>query len=405
MSSAQRVRRLARIAALVGSSFMFGCSGGAADADAPAVRGTRDAAVPDDASGGDSRGGSASRPPVDGGSYKPMGGANGDAGPSGSPGSDAGLDCPPVSASQAPDALSCAGLYADIAHKDLAGDVQAFEPAYRLWSDGADKQRYISLPKGTQIDSRDPDSWKFPVGTKLFKEFAWKGQRVETRMFWKSAENRWLKAAYHWNADETEATRFAGGEVDVAGDKYYIPSAKECDQCHKGRADRALGFEQVLLSLPGATGLTLQKLIDDGLLTDVPSTIGDAIGDDGTGKAVDALAYLHVNCGVSCHNGNPASEGYSSDLRLRLPPDGIDGRAPDEFDSITTTVGVKAKTPRWSGLTRITPGSPENSLLYKLISTRDPANPKDQMPPIASRVVDKAGIAAVEAWIRSLPAP
>lgn len=405
MSFAQPGRRFACVAALLASGWLLGCSGGATDPDAPAAGGSKDGAAADDGSGGSSRGGSASRPLKDGGSGKSTGGANGDAGPSDSPGTDAGLDCPPVSVSQAPDALSCAGLYADIAQKDLARDVQAFEPAYRLWSDGAEKLRWIYLPKGTQIDSSEPDSWKFPVGTKLFKEFAWKGHRVETRLFWKSAEGRWLKAAYHWNADETEAMRFAGGEVDVAGDKYYIPSAKECDQCHKGRVDRALGFEQILLSLPGATGLTLQKLIDGGLLTDEPSTTNVAIGDDGTGKAAAALGYLHVNCGVSCHNGNPASEGYSSDLRMRLPPDGIDGRAPDGFESIMTTVGVKAKTPRWSGLTRITPGSPESSLLYTLISKRDPANPKDQMPPIASRVVDEAGIAAVEAWIRSLPSP
>jgi hypothetical protein len=41
-------------------------------------------------------------------------------------------------------------------------------------------------------------------------------------------------------------------------------------------------------------------------------------------------------------------------------------------------------------------------LLYFLVSTRDPANPKDQMPPIASRVVDDDGVALIEEWIRSM---
>ena len=191
--------------------------------------------------------------------------------------------------------------------------------------------------------------------------------------------------------------------MEAAGDTYYIPSGKECKQCHKGRRDRALGFEATLLSLPGAQGFTMADLLERDLLTDPPDEDETyEIGDDGSGKAAAALGYLHVNCGVSCHNGFSASEGFASDLRLRLPGGEIDGRSSEDFDSVTTTIGVDATTPRWGGNIRIVPGSPEQSLLYRLISTRDPNNPKDQMPPIASAVVDEEGIKAVEEWIRSL---
>ena len=40
-------------------------------------------------------------------------------------------------------------------------------PRYPLWSDGAEKQRYLSLPPGTQIDTSNMDDWKFPVGTRV----------------------------------------------------------------------------------------------------------------------------------------------------------------------------------------------------------------------------------------------
>jgi hypothetical protein len=313
--------------------------------------------------------------------------------------------CPELAANAVPNELECTGLYTDVAAKRVASAIREFAPAHQLWSDGAEKQRWIYLPEGTQIDSSVPDDWKFPVGTKLFKEFSWSGHRVETRMFWKAGEGRWLKATYHWNEAETAATRFAGGEVDVAGDTYYIPSAKECDQCHKGRDDRALGFELISLGLPGASGLTLTELVDADLLSDPPTQADYEVGDDGTGNAADALAWLHVNCGVSCHNNNSSAEGYASDLRLRLPSDGIDGRSSAEFEAVRTTVGVAAETPRWSEWTRIVPGSPEDSLLYYLASTRDAANPKDQMPPIASRRVDLQGLGALDAWIRSLPSP
>ena len=308
-----------------------------------------------------------------------------------------------LATNQLPDKLSCTGLYSNIKEKDLGDRIREYTPAHALWSDGAEKYRWIYLPECQKIDTSDPDSWVFPVGTRLFKEFNWKGHRVETRVFWKVGDNHWLKAAYHWNDKETEAERFAGGDVDVAGDVYYIPSAKECDQCHKGRIDRALGFEQILLSLEGAQGLTLHKLIAENRLTDPPDDVDYELGDDGTGKAAEALAYMHVNCGVSCHNGNSASAGYSTDLRLRLPVDGIDGRSPKKFEAYKTTVGVEATTPQWSGSVRITPGSPGDSLLYTLITARDPAAPKDQMPPVGSRIVDQEGVAAIKAWIKALP--
>ena len=301
-----------------------------------------------------------------------------------------------------PDKLSCTGLYSDIAKKEVASDAHFFAPAHQLWSDGATKQRWIYLPEGAQIDTSAAGAWVFPVGTKLFKEFSWNGRRVETRIFWKSNEAEWLKTTYHWNDDESDAERFAGGEVDVAGHTYYIPSAKECEQCHKGRVDRALGFELILLGLPGAEGLTLSELVARNLVTKDPQAALE-IGDDGTGKAAPALAWLHVNCGISCHNSVSSAEGYASTLRLRLPYDTLDGRASGEFDAIESTVGVAAYTPRWGGMTRVVPGSPEGSLLYKLANTRDRAM-RNQMPPIAARVVDTDGMKLVEAWIRSLPA-
>lgn len=318
------------------------------------------------------------------------------------PSVDQSADCAAATPDDPPEELVCTGLYADIASKRLNNGVRDFAPAVHLWSDGADKKRWVSLPPGTRIDAANPDSWKFPVGTKFWKEFSWKGHRVETRLFWKIGDNRWVKATYAWNANESGATRHSGGEVMVAGDRYYIPSSKECDQCHKGRNDRALGFEAISLGLAGATGLTLPKLLDEGLLTGntIPRTV--SIGDDGTGKAAGALGWLHVNCGVSCHNGNSAAEGYTSDLRLHLEAAKLDGRSSAAFAARMTSINVSAKTPRWSGRRRIVPGAPQSSLLYTLLSQRETGSQPEQMPPIASRVVDPNGKALIESWIRSM---
>lgn len=311
-------------------------------------------------------------------------------------------DCEELATGAVPETLRCTGLYADVATKELDPALRSFAPAYRLWSDGADKTRWIYLPPDTTIDNSDADDWKLPVGTKLFKEFVWDGQRVETRMFHKAAEGRWVKATYRWNGDETAATRHPGGVVDVNGYAYTIPSGTECDDCHKGRRDRALGFEQLLLSLPGAEGVTLADLVAEGRLSDPPENPMGQLGDDGSGQAAEALGYLHANCGVCCHNDNFAADAFSTGMFLRLPAAAADGRSFAELDPWKTTMGQEAMTPRWDGSVRIAPGQPEQSLVLRLMGLRDPENPKDRMPPIGSFVVDEAGVELVSQWIESL---
>src|SRR5690349_12770363 len=64
----------------------------------------------------------------------------------------------------APFMLSSVGLYRDIASKELRPDLHPYEPRYALWSDGADKKRWLYLPPSAAIDTADPDHWQFPVG-------------------------------------------------------------------------------------------------------------------------------------------------------------------------------------------------------------------------------------------------
>lgn len=157
-----------------------------------------------------------------------------------------------------PSTLACTGLYADFARKQLAPNAWPYTPATPLWSDGAQKQRWIELPPNSQIDISNPAEWQFPIGTKLFKEFRVDGKRVETRMFQKTDANFWVYATYAWNGDDSEAAINYGGPVAVGnpdgGVTWTIPTNDDCNECHRGRLDRILGFEQVSLGLPGAPG-------------------------------------------------------------------------------------------------------------------------------------------------------
>lgn len=303
-----------------------------------------------------------------------------------------------------PKNLVCTGLYSDIATRTLAPGILAYAPAVPLWSDGAEKYRWIYLPPGTQIDNSDPNEWKFPVGTKLWKEFDRGGQRVETRLWYKARDGFWVDATYAWNADSTAATISAGGDITLKdGTAYHIPLGNECTLCHRGRKEHILGFEHVNLALPGATGYTMANLIAEGKLTVPPASASVTIGDDGTGVAAPALGWLHTNCGTTCHNRNQNSTAYGAGMFLRLDPTTLDGRSSAAFDPVKTTIGIMENTPAWAGKTRIVPGRPADSLIYQLITHR---GTMDQMPPIASALVDTAHVALVQTWIAAMaPAP
>ena len=259
------------------------------------------------------------------------------------------------------------------------------------------------LPDGTQIDSVSMDDWTYPIGTKAWKEFRVGGKRIETRYLQKVRADRWLSAVYVWSPDETSATlQTEGATLDLGGGaSYIVPKSSACNDCHKGRKDKLLGFEAISLGQPGASGLTLAALAAEGRLTAPPAQTSVAIADDGTGHAPEALGWLHVNCGTSCHTGTSTATGYGTGLRLRIGWDELTAKPPAQWAMVTGAVGVTIRSPKWAGGVRVVPGDPAASVLLQLIGQRG----AEQMPPIATRIVDEKGRAAVEAWIGAMHAP
>lgn len=312
---------------------------------------------------------------------------------------DRGADAPPAR-------LSCTGLYRDPAAKALSDGVRAYTPGVELWSDGATKQRWIALPAGAQIDTTNPDEWRFPVGTKVWKEFSIAGARIETRLFWKRGASDWVWTTYRWAADESDAARLDDGAKDVVG-TYEIPTHDQCQVCHGGRTDKLLGFEQVSLGLPSARGLTLATLVGEGRLTVAPPSTSFALPEDSTGKAAAALGWLHANCGTACHNRNPSAGAYFTGMFLRLPAAAIAGGTATvtTLDSWTTTVGQPIGSATYDayiqqGYQRIAAKMSAKSLIPTVAGTRDPA---EQMPPLVTHAVPTDAVNAIRAWIDALP--
>jgi hypothetical protein len=307
-----------------------------------------------------------------------------------------------------PKHLSCTGLYRDTAHRVIAAGVTAFTPQYPLWSDNLFKMRYVYLPDGAQIDASDPNYWKFPIGTRVWKEFCYPNDSshpVETRLYYKYEDNDWRQTTYEWNASLSEATRVDSAKDVMVGDQVHrLPAPNDCEDCHRGRKDRLLGLDQVSLGQPGSTGVTLAKWVSEHRLINFSGPTTYQIGPDAdydSSAEAHALGWMHTNCGVSCHNERDDSKAHMVHMLLRLDPRQLDGRDTSEFDTIKTTVGQAAQSFKWPGQTRIVPGSPDESLLVKLISQR--GDPQQQMPPVASNVVDTADVDWVRTWIAGLP--
>lgn len=294
------------------------------------------------------------------------------------------------------DRLSQVGLYADIESKTLAAGVVEFAPAYALWSDGAVKTRWILLPEGESIDTSDMNRWNFPVGTKFFKEFVRDGVRVETRMIEKLGEGSmdyWM-GAFIWSLDESDAVFAPDGGTNVNATDHDVPDAETCWTCHLGEPSRILGFSAVQLSKPEGA-VTLASIAADGWLTDPPPPdVQYPAPGDATVSA--ALGYLHANC-AHCHNPRGASWPDTS-MNLRLE---IEAVTPELTATYQTTLNVPVD--RWMvppyGM-RVTPGDSSLSALVARMSAR---GSMDEMPPLATELVDTAGIGWVAAWIDGLP--
>lgn len=314
-------------------------------------------------------------------------------------GGDAALDCTVLGPDGESRDLGCTGLYASWATRTIASDVLPYDPGLHLWSDGAAKSRWIRIPAGQKIDTTDMNEWTFPAGTRFWKEFRVGGLKVETRMTWKKSTSNfsWVRTSYAWSQDQTTATELTTGRTNVWGTTYEIPSQSDCTTCHQGRLDGVLGFEAIGLSSPNATGETMAQLATDNVITTAPAA---PLVIPGNATESAALGWLHANCGTSCHSNSNYALALSTGFRMRLNAGQL--ATVMATDTYTTGVGVVSgyqPTPD-AGLLRIKPRDTAHSCVHFRDSSRVAGQ---QMPPLATHIVDTAGVQLVDNWINSLP--
>ena len=293
-----------------------------------------------------------------------------------------------------------------------------------LWSDGAKKQRWISVPSPVGAGAPQESSaiafsadgeWRFPPGTVLVKQFSLPiderdptvMRRLETRVLVVLSGGRVYGVSYRWRTDGSGAERCDdGADEDIAIttrdggsrlQRWHYPSRGDCLQCHNQVAGGVLGVKtrQLNRMVQGAEGMPVNQLVAWGRLGLLSSAFDAAhldsyqrlvaIDDASANLEQRVRSYLDANCS-HCHR--PGVLPFSTyDARWDTPlahQNLILGRVANEY-------GVDRAR-------YIRPRDPWRSMVL----VRQERTEVLQMPPLSRSLIDEQAVAVLRAWIDNL---
>ncbi|MFO0951598.1 MAG: PQQ-dependent sugar dehydrogenase, partial [Isosphaeraceae bacterium] len=315
---------------------------------------------------------------------------------------------PPAAAAAKPfpRKLSETGLFASTRDATPAAGLIPYSVNAPLWSDGAEKQRYLALPGDSKIEfdavhyphgpAYADRGWRFPDGAVLVKTFSLElekgnpasARRLETRILQhrrmpgdddEYGAQYWFGYTYVWNDDQTDAellgaeglTRaFTVKDPAAPGgsrvQNWRFPSRSECTLCHTMASKYALGLTTLQMNKDYDYGAETANQLDVlerlGVFTqklpkpasELPKLVDyrDARED----RNLRARAYLHANC-AHCHR---KWGGGNADFDLQASILLTESKAVDTRPG-QGTFGLN--DPRV-----IAPGDPERSLVYHRMS-------------------------------------
>lgn len=307
-------------------------------------------------------------------------------------------------------------LFTDAGARAPNGRVTPYGLNTPLFSDYAEKFRFVYLPPGKAAAYRAAGPLDFPVGTTLIKTFAYpadfrrpseKVKFVETRLLIRKADG-WVATAYVWNEAQTEAVlKRAGARLDInfidAGGRpqhvdYAVPNVNQCKECHSTAGVLTpIGPKARNLNGDFAYGRVRENQLARwsrlGLLAGAPKPAEaprTAVWNDAKAPLeARARAYLDSNC-AHCHSpqGMASNSGLFLDLEeTRAPALGF-GKRP-----------VAAGRGSGGLEVAIAPGEPDRSILLYRMESKEPGV---MMPELSRSLVHEEGVELVRAYIASL---
>jgi parallel beta-helix repeat protein len=326
--------------------------------------------------------------------------------------------------------LSGYNLFADQTEpRNKANDGIHYDLITPLFTDYAEKYRFIFVPEGRQGGYSNREVMDFPVGTIIAKTFTMPHDFlnpaageviIETRLLL-HREDGWVALPYIWREDTGDADlTLAGGTrslswIDANGmtrsTVYEIPDANMCKTCHTRSLPEtgsgASSLEQVVSLIgpkarflnmdndyDGVTVNQLRYMEQKGILVGVPEDPQsiDTVPDwEDTAASLEdrAKGYLDINC-AHCHR----PEGFAANSALFL----------DYWREVDENYGI-CKTPVAAGSGSgglqfdIVPGNADESITaYRM----DSNEPDVRMPEIGRTLIHDEGVELVREWINSL---
>jgi uncharacterized repeat protein (TIGR03806 family) len=312
--------------------------------------------------------------------------------------------------------LSATGLFEDLATLTAIDSLVPYDVKVPLWSDGAAKKRWVSVPTGTLVDYSPDGAWKFPAGTVFVKHFEIqldKGdpasvRRLETRVLVVKEGGGVYGVTYKWRDDESDADLLVTSEledlevVDEEGaasiQRYLYPAPADCLACHAGGAGSVLGLRaRQLEGMPAGEPEAADALewfaaagyfdagADELGREEIPAFA--PLHDDSAPLELRARSYLDVNCS-HCHGGQDLSRAVW-DARITVPLN-------HQNIVMGPLLGGGGDDERI-----VVPGDLERSMMHRRTATTDP---ELRMPPLARSVEDESFVAVLEGWILGMTA-
>jgi hypothetical protein len=357
-----------------------------------------------------------------------------------------------------PRKLSESGLFKSVKGHVVADGLIPYSVNAVLWSDGANKKRWLYLPPGGKIDVTTSRGWNFPDLTVIVKSFyldleagnpasrRW----IETRFLTKQ-DGEWFGYSYAWNEEQTEGSLVASAGRDreyviktAAGPRkqlWHYPSRTECMVCHSRAANYVLGMSTLQMNhvhdYGGVRDNQLRVLEHLGVLrVNYWDETRDRLREDARARGLSADAagvFVDKFTGTDGQRGpaspspllsfNPEHQGKlvdpydkNQDLTLRARSylhsncsqchvEAGGGNAQMELEFTTPLdkmrlIGVKPVHDSYgiAGAKLVDPGHPERSILLQRISHRE----KGFMPPLATRRVDDRAVDLLREWITDM---
>lgn len=319
-----------------------------------------------------------------------------------------------------PSRLSDLGVFSDLTEMIPISGIIPYEVNSPLYSDGALKKRWISIPNDGTHDSAEEKiifsesgEWKFPAGTVFIKHFEMQTgideseiKKLETRFLIVSKDSGAYGLTYKWNDDDTDAFLLGGSDISklditstdstVYEQVWTFPSRDQCLSCHNESSKFVLGVKthQINKDLyyPELDKEMNQLEYFEGLgLFNKPINKPSQYLKSYTIEDEDAdlhwriRSYLDANCS-SCHRPGATKDVYL-DFRLSRSL-----RLQSYFDVETSSHASLSGNPL------IKPGSHEDSEIW----LRDASLETNKMPPLGRSLVDQSYVDSLAYWIDNL---